>query len=367
MNPPHLLFIAHDPTLATCYGEALASAGFHVSVAHNGEQGLQRLRESPVSAVVMDLVLPTMSSAEIVTAIRAEKVTRGLPVIGLPTGLEPLAQAATKAGLTKRLERFANPVGTLVNAIHSALHLKGYELETSPEPPASRGTDALEDRLCKLRSSLKTATSQAESPRRFRELLQDIHDFSELADLFGRKLLFQMASAVEALVFDLDRLPASVTPSILRTLGQGLDFLATLLVADWTRSKTPNSAQIFVVDDDANARQLIMAAVGLVGLSSASAATPAASLGVLGMTPFELIFLDIGLPKMNGFDLCTKVRALPLHAKTPIVFLTGASTFQNRVQSSLCGGNDFVAKPFQLAELGVKALLWILKGQLCVT
>ena len=54
----------------------------------------------------------------------------------------------------------------------------------------------------------------------------------------------------------------------------------------------------------------------------------------------DLIFLDINLPEMNGFELCSKVRALPLHERTPIVFLTGMASFQNRVQSSLSGGNE---------------------------
>jgi DNA-binding response OmpR family regulator len=39
-------------------------------------------------------------------------------------------------------------------------------------------------------------------------------------------------------------------------------------------------------------------------------------------------------------------------------------SFQNRVQSTLNGGNDFIAKPFHLAELGVKALFWVFKGQI---
>jgi DNA-binding response OmpR family regulator len=67
---------------------------------------------------------------------------------------------------------------------------------------------------------------------------------------------------------------------------------------------------------------------------------------------------------MSGFDLCSKIRTLELHEKTPIVFLTGMATFQNRVQSSLSGGNDFIGKPFNVPELGLKAMLWVYKGQL---
>ena len=69
---------------------------------------------------------------------------------------------------------------------------------------------------------------------------------------------------------------------------------------------------------------------------------------------------------MSGFDLCTRARANPAHEKTPVVFITGMTTFQNRVQSSLSGGNDFIGKPFNIPELGLKALIWVFKGQLAL-
>ena len=55
---------------------------------------------------------------------------------------------------------------------------------------------------------------------------------------------------------------------------------------------------------------------------------------------------------------------MPIHGRTPIVFLTGLTTIENRVQSSLSGGNDFIGKPFNLHELSVKALTLILKASL---
>jgi DNA-binding response OmpR family regulator len=67
---------------------------------------------------------------------------------------------------------------------------------------------------------------------------------------------------------------------------------------------------------------------------------------------------------MDGFDLCAHIREIPGYATTPIVFLTGMTTLENRVQSSLSGGNDFIGKPFNLHELTVKALTFILKAEL---
>ena len=102
----------------------------------------------------------------------------------------------------------------------------------------------------------------------------------------------------------------------------------------------------------------------LANLKSMAADNPTTGLAALGVQGFDLIFLDIGLPEMTGFELSAKIRTLPLHEKTPIIFLTGMATFQNRVQSSLSGAQDFIGKPFNLAELGLKALIWVFKGQL---
>ncbi|MDB6171720.1 MAG: two-component system response regulator [Chthoniobacteraceae bacterium] len=369
MNPSRILFVANDPLFATCYGEALAKAGFHVNVALDGESALPRIQEGQVDLVVIDLLLPGIQSSQVIAAIRENKSTRSLPIIALPTELEPLAQAAHEAGVTKRLERFANPVATLINAVESFKEGSPAVARTEPAQASKEWLKQcaveLPTRIVRLRRALQNTRQQTGQSGLFGELLQEVHQLCELSILIGRKPIFQLASALESLVFDLDTLPQQATLSTVRTVGQAIDLLDTLLGGDrWTRLKILNESQILVVDDDANARQLITAAMQLVTLSATSAATPEATLSIVKRAPFDLIFLDIGLPGMNGFELCTKIRALPAHRDTPIVFLTGMATFQNRVQSSLSGGNDFIGKPFNIPELGVKALLWAFKGQL---
>ncbi len=148
-------------------------------------------------------------------------------------------------------------------------------------------------------------------------------------------------------------------------VSQAIDFLAVLFEEkNLTRLQDPASADVFVVDDEPPARQMISAAMKLVGLKITCADDAEMALSVLGDNQFDLIFLDVNMPHGSGFELCTQIRQLEDHRKTPIVFLTGMNTFQNRAQGSLSGGNDFIGKPFNLLELGVKALMWIFKGQL---
>jgi len=55
---------------------------------------------------------------------------------------------------------------------------------------------------------------------------------------------------------------------------------------------------------------------------------------------------------------------LPAYAKTPVVFVTGLNDLESRANSSMSGGNDFIAKPFLFIELTVKALVHVLRSRL---
>jgi DNA-binding response OmpR family regulator len=101
-----------------------------------------------------------------------------------------------------------------------------------------------------------------------------------------------------------------------------------------------------------------------VMLRTHTAQDPDVALADLASGRFDLIFLDVNMPRIGGFELCQSIRQLAIHARTPIVFLTGMTTVENRVQSSLSGANDFVGKPFNLHELSLKALVLILKSSL---
>ena len=53
-----------------------------------------------------------------------------------------------------------------------------------------------------------------------------------------------------------------------------------------------------------------------------------------------------------------------MHTHTPVVFVTVLSDFQSRARSVMSGGNDLIAKPFLLIELAVKAMTYVIKGQM---
>lgn len=177
--------------------------------------------------------------------------------------------------------------------------------------------------------------------------------------------IHELAAALESLLADLHSSPVNINASTLRTIGQSIDFLATLIdESNLSRIKDVTTARVFAIDDDEGILETIKGTMEMVNLNITTSSGSNDGLTKLSESNYDLIFLDVGLPEMNGMDICSRVRAMPHHQKTPIVFLTGEATVQNRVQSTLNGGNDLIGKPFSILELAVKAIVWIFKGQL---
>jgi len=87
----------------------------------------------------------------------------------------------------------------------------------------------------------------------------------------------------------------------MRTLSQAIDFMATLFEEQTLHKlQDPASADVFVVDDEPVARQMISAAMKLVQLKITCADDPAMALSVLSDNRFDLIFLDVNMPQGSG-------------------------------------------------------------------
>lgn len=71
---------------------------------------------------------------------------------------------------------------------------------------------------------------------------------------------------------------------------------------------------------------------------------------LLGRKP-DLIFLDLVMPNVNGYELCTQLRKLSCFRNTPIVILTGNDGATERIRSKLVGASDFLTKPLNAAQL----------------
>ena len=91
--------------------------------------------------------------------------------------------------------------------------------------------------------------------------------------------------------------------------------------------------------------------------------TPPAALLELAGENFDLIFLDVNMPHLDGFELCERLRGMSHHAKTPVVFLTGLATAEKRAQALHERRQRFRGQAIQSPRTTVKAMTLILQAQ----
>jgi DNA-binding response OmpR family regulator len=118
------------------------------------------------------------------------------------------------------------------------------------------------------------------------------------------------------------------------------------------------------VDDDATSlRALAMVLKKDFGQPDVAAEGEAA-LKLAGERLYDVIFLDIEMPGLDGFEVCEKIHETILNKATPVVFVSRHSDFNSRSKSVLSGGVDLIAKPFLSSEVRLKALALICRSRL---
>ena len=114
--------------------------------------------------------------------------------------------------------------------------------------------------------------------------------------------------------------------------------------------------KILVVDDDPRLRDLVSLALQRAGHTVITAADGKLALIHAAREAPDLIVLDIGLPELDGFEVCRRIRA---RSEVPILFLTAHNDEIDRILGLELGADDYVTKPFSPRELvaRVKAIL----------
>jgi DNA-binding response OmpR family regulator len=392
-----ILVIDDDPVLAnSCYNQLMAE-GYHVRSVPDGESGLSTMREFKPNIILLDLILPQMSGLEVIRKIRSEREFGRTPIIVFTNAFETnMVQDAWKAGATKCISKSNCSARELIEVVRRCIEdirdrtvvapfnqPVAAPVVATPDSPAGMEGDTdvvfqaglrksyLENQpatLAALRTSLQILIKAADEKSRIKEIFElyrRVHALAGNSGITGMTQIAHMASALEALLKELHEKPGNINTSTLRTIAAGVDLLGFL----FQHGNQPGGAElptasILVVDDEEISRRAIIYSLEKARLQSVNVDSGEAAYKLLVEQPFDLVFLDVDMPGMTGFELCTKLRALPAHKKTPVVFVTALSGFDHRTSSTMAGGNDFIAKPFLFIELTVKALIYVLRGKL---
>ncbi|MGC4193091.1 MAG: response regulator transcription factor [Thermomicrobiales bacterium] len=113
--------------------------------------------------------------------------------------------------------------------------------------------------------------------------------------------------------------------------------------------------RVLVVDDEENITFLVSRALQLSGMETAVAATGWDALEAAAEWRPDAIVLDVMLPDVDGFTVLQRIR--DRGQRTPVVFLTARDTAADRVRGLSEGGDDYLVKPFEVAELVARVRL----------
>lgn len=116
-------------------------------------------------------------------------------------------------------------------------------------------------------------------------------------------------------------------------------------------------AKILIAEDDPNIRLGLIATLESEGYEVTAASDGAQALKLYPQTAYDLVLLDVMMPKLSGYDVCRELRAKG--ARVPVLFLTAKGEEIDKVVGLKLGADDYVTKPFGVHELlaRVEALL----------
>ena len=130
----------------------------------------------------------------------------------------------------------------------------------------------------------------------------------------------------------------------------------------------PNTAEhrplILIVDDNEQNRALAQASLENEPYDVAVATGGEEALALFATRPADCVLLDVRMPGMNGFEVCTKLRTMPQGADTPIVFLTAQRDVDTFDAALRAGGDDFLSKPVRPTELVLRVQAALRLGRL---
>lgn len=117
---------------------------------------------------------------------------------------------------------------------------------------------------------------------------------------------------------------------------------------------------VLIVEDDDSVARFLKQATTEAGYSAQVAADGQDALDLATAVRFDLILLDVMIPSINGFEVCRRLRAAKV--ATPVLIITARDALEDKIEGLDSGADDYIVKPFQVAELLARARALLRRG-----
>lgn len=394
--PVRFLAVDDDMICRTAVSLALKKAFNQPDLAENGMTALGMATRHSYDVIFLDVQMQGMDGFELCSKIHETSANQSTPVVFVTclNDFDAHAQSVLTGGsdlLGKPFLTFEITVKALTLALGRRLQANHQSVADKKAPKHADDTDRLNEaigdvapdfannlehafltraatRLGDLRQNLRQLTEATDENAR-QEALADFYlGLHALTPKIGSGVshpAMRLSAALEGLLKKLLEDPQNWTSSVLLTITNAVELLDDLCaVAGSSDFGALTALRMLVVDDDLVSRRAIGGALQTAFGKPESAENGEAALAFAIGKTFDLIFLDIQMPGMDGFTTGTKIHQTAANRTTPVVFISGQADFNAQVQSANRCGNDLIAKPFLTSEVTLKALTLVLRARL---
>lgn len=406
-RPLKFLVVDDDLISRQALSFALSKAFTKPDLASDADAALAKINEFAYDAIFLDVQMPGMDGFELCVKIHGSDLNRHTPVVFV-TGLDEFQTRARstisggndllgKPFLTFEVTVKAFTLGlqgrlrAVAPKVKPGLGLMEPLLQTFAEPvrpevtpqffarSAPVMTAAAEEitnefltrvvfHIDPLRELCLQMLLASDEAQRQGLLADGFLRISSMISMTGQEIIhpaYQMCIALDGLFRKLLEGPKFSSPAALATLTSAVDMLRELCAPGMPADLASHPPiELMVVDDDLITRRAFTGALQTTFKRPVGVENGEAALALAAERAFDLIFMDVLMPGMDGFEVCAKIRALDLNRDTPVIFVTGLINEEMFGQISGSGGNDLLEKPLLNSEISVKALTYVLGGRL---
>ncbi len=384
-----LLIIEDDENFSEVLSELAGEFGFRSLVAHDGERGIEMVRQTLPDAVILDIGLPGIDGWGVLEQLKDDPRTRNIPVhcfSGRDESAKALRMGAIayyqkpatldqiKDAFGRIEERTQHGVRRLLvvedNSVqHSAIHAL-FEDSQVDVTVCTTGQEALDNLR---RESFDCIVLDLSLPDiDGYSLLETIHEDDSYPNVpvivyTARDLTREQEARLRKYA---DRIILKTDQSSERLLSEASLFL------HWVDSKEParprsaeasnhrddvfTGRKVLLVDDDMRNIYALSASLEEWGCEIVVANNGLESLEALDLNPdADIVLMDIMMPEMDGYEAMQRIRAQERFKKLPILALTAKAMRDDRAKCIEAGANDYITKPVDIEKLQSLMRVWL--------
>ncbi|MFA6191723.1 MAG: hybrid sensor histidine kinase/response regulator [Sulfurimonas sp.] len=128
--------------------------------------------------------------------------------------------------------------------------------------------------------------------------------------------------------------------------------------------KESSISKLLIVDDKAENIVILLQMLESINVEFFIALNGKDALGLVISHDFDLILLDVVMPIMDGYQVCTKIKNNPQTKDIPLIFISALSGVEDKIKGFSCGADDYITKPFLQKELIARVKLHLHKSML---